>query len=152
MSFQTEYSVLRVCWWKKISYDEFLNPYFSFKNLSYELFVVEQVDEKPRIVDCHRIGGVKEGVNRPIKITLGSSDIVQRVLRNAGRLKRSEKFKGVYLSADRTVEERTARKELVMQLKQKREREPAMYHFIKNGTIFSRGNSVGSWCIIWFIL
>ena len=107
--------------------------------------IFEQVEEKPRIVDCHRIGEAKDGVHRPIKVTLASSDSVQRVLRNAGRLKRSESFKAVFIAADRTVEERAARKELVAQLKQKREREPGLYHFIRNGTILSRsGSHVGS--------
>ena len=102
--------------------------------------VFEQVEEKPAIVDCHRIGRAREGVTRPVKVILASGDVAQRVVKNAGRLKRSEKFKEVYLSADRTIEERRARKELVVRLKEKRDSEPELHHFIRNGTIFSRKN------------
>lgn len=103
--------------------------------------ILEQVEEKPRITDCYRIGMAKEGATRPIKVTLSSSDGVQRVLRKAGLLKKSENLKRVYLAADRTMEERTARNELVKQLKQKRETEPGLYHFIRNGVILSRNQA-----------
>ena len=99
--------------------------------------IFEQVQENPTIVDCHRIGRAKEGVTRPVKVILASGDIAQRVLKNAGRLKSNERFKKVYLSADRTIEKRRARKELVEKLKQKRDSQPGLHHFIRNGAIFS---------------
>ena len=75
---------------------------------------------------------------RPIKFTLCSSDAVQRVLSRAGRLKtEGEQYRGVYLSVDKTLE-RSARKKLVQELKQKqkRETEPELNHLIRNNTIF----------------
>ena len=67
-----------------------------------------------------------------------SADTVQRVLRKAGRLKKSENHKEVFLAADRTEEERTARRELVSLLKRKRETEPKQLHFIRDNTIITR--------------
>ena len=104
------------------------------------LDVFESLDEKPRITECVRLGSKKEGVVRPVKVTLGSSESVHRVLSRAGQLKGFQQYRGVYLSADRTRDERLARKNLVEQLKQKREAEPEHYHFIRNDIILSRRN------------
>ena len=100
--------------------------------------IFECLEEKPKIGDCYRLGGEKNGVTRPIKVTLSSSEAVSKVLSKAGRLKSVEQLSGVFLSPDRTAEERAARKKLVEQLKQKREAEPDLHHFIKNNVVFSR--------------
>ena len=47
----------------------------------------------------------------------------------------------MYLAAERNVEERSESTKLVLQLKQKREAEPRLYHFIKTGKILSRRQS-----------
>ena len=60
---------------------------------------------------------MKEGGIRPTKATLTSTDAVNRVLSKVGRLKRTEQYRVVFLSADKTVEE---------------EAEPYLYNFIKN--------------------
>ena len=104
------------------------------------MYKLRGLDEKPRITECVRLGSKKEEVVRPVKVTLGSSESVQRVLSRAGQLKGFQQYRGVYLSADRTREERLARKNLVEQLKQKREAEPEHYHFIRNDIILSRRN------------
>ena len=105
------------------------------------LNIFESLDEKPRITECVRLGSKREGVVRPIKVTLGSSETVHRVLSKAGQLQKSQQHRGIYLSVDRTQEERLARKKLVEQLKQKREAEPEHYHFIRNNTILSRSKT-----------
>jgi hypothetical protein len=102
------------------------------------LEIMATVDEKPRLAECCRLGGKVEGKVRPIKVTLYSADTVQRVLRKGGRLMKSENHREVFLAADRSEEERTARRELVVLLKEKRAAEPKKLHFIRNNEIISR--------------
>ena len=96
------------------------------------LNIYESLDEKPTMTECVRRGSKREGVVRPIKVTLGSLETVHRVLSEAGQLQKSQQHRGIYLSVDRTQEERQACKKLVEQLKQKREAKPEHYHFIRN--------------------
>ena len=91
----------------------------------------------PRVSEVSRIGKVAEGKVRPIKVTLCSSDAVFNVLGKAGKLMRTEDYKKVYISVDRTFEERAARKQLVEQLKRKRGTQPDQNHVIKNNQIVS---------------
>ena len=105
------------------------------------LDIFESLDEKPQMSECVRLGRKREGAVRPIMVKLGSSETVQRVLFKARCLKGSEQYNGVYFSVDRTVEERATRKQLVEQLKIKREAEPELFHFIKNDQIFSRSRA-----------
>ena len=72
------------------------------------------MDERPIITECARLGSKREGVVRSIKVTLGNSETVHRVL--SRKLKKFQQHRGVYLSVDRTQEERLARKKLVEQL------------------------------------
>ncbi len=83
--------------------------------------VFETIGEKPHLAECSRIGRVASGSVRPIKVTLSSADTVQRILRKSGLLKKSANMKTVFLAADRTKEERATRKELVNEMKQKRQ-------------------------------
>ena len=78
-----------------------------------------------------------DDVPRPVKFTLSSTDHVSQVLRNAKRLRIKEGFKSVYLSPDRTFNERKAHKELLEQLAEKRISEPTKSHYIKNNKVFS---------------
>ena len=54
------------------------------------------------------------------KFLLKNSDVEHQILRKAKRLRGTEGYKSVYISLDRTIEEQTACKEVVTQLKQKR--------------------------------
>ena len=67
-----------------------------------------EIDEKPIIKDCCRVGGIKVESTRPVKFSLSSTDMVQQVLRKARRLRLKEKYKSVYIFPDRTFEERQA--------------------------------------------
>ena len=102
------------------------------------LDILEQVDEKPRVAECRRMGEAKSEVVRPIKVVFYSADTAQRVLRKSGRLKKTENHHAVFLSADRTIEERATRRQLVEQLKQKRKQDPELYYFVRNDKICSR--------------
>ena len=99
--------------------------------------LLTEIDEKPRIRDCCRIGIVKPDKCRPIKFTLSSNDHVRQILKKCKSLRTKEGFKSVYISPDRSVEERKAFKKLVEELKQKRISEPGHVHTIKNNKISS---------------
>ena len=104
------------------------------------LEVLEHVDEKPRIVSCCRMGrNVSDGgpAVKPIKLTLSGSDHVRQVLSKARRLREVEGYDSVYISPDRSAEQRAAFKKLVLAVKQKRQLEPGRVHVIRNNKIVS---------------
>ena len=78
-------------------------------------------------------------MKRPIIFSVKSTDIVYQILKKAKRLKDIyiyiECFKTVYISPNRTPEERVSRQKLVSELKQKRLAEPSERYFIRKGEI-----------------
>ena len=99
--------------------------------------ILGDLDEKPRIVECRRIGDLQHGKRRPIKIRLSSSDAVHQVLRRAKDLKQSETNSTTYIVRDRTKAERDAHNSLVEEMKLEMKNEPKMYHYIRRGAVFS---------------
>ena len=73
--------------------------------------------QKPRTVDCCRLGKETEGSLRPVKVTLSSPSIVSEVLRNFKLLKDAEGCRQISIFPDKSVEQRKAQKELVEQLR-----------------------------------
>ena len=61
--------------------------------------------------------------------------MVYQILRKAKRLKDIEGLKTVYLSPNRTLEERISRQKLVTELKKKRSDDPSGSYFIRKGEI-----------------
>lgn len=104
--------------------------------------IFEHLGEKPKL-EASRLG--KKSVQatvRPVKVTLSSSTCVKLILSKARQLRSSEKFRTVFLSPDRTLEERSKHKELVAELKQKIIQEPHVKHFIREGKIVTVNNPV----------
>ena len=99
--------------------------------------VLVEIDEKPLIKDCCRIGDTKDKAIRPVKFSLSCSDHVMQILRNVKKLRTKEGFKSVYICPDRSVAERKAYKKLYDELKQKRLSESDKVHAIKNNKIVS---------------
>ena len=99
--------------------------------------ILEQLEEKPRITGCRRIGQRVLGVStkRPIIFSVKSTDIVYQILKKAKRLKDIEGFKTVYISPNRTIEERVSRQKLVNELKERRLGDPSGRYFIRKGEI-----------------
>ena len=64
-----------------------------------------------------------------------SQDNVYQILRKASTLRNFEDYKKVFLSPDRTVEERVNRKKLVDLLKEKRGADPNNSYVIRKGEI-----------------
>ena len=101
--------------------------------------VFESVGEKPRH-DSVRIGSrpsSKAERHRPVKVRLADSSHVIQILRSAKKLKETDTYRKVFLSPDRSLEERKLRREAVACLKKKLDAEPNSRHFIKDGKVVS---------------
>ena len=97
--------------------------------------VLEQIDEKPQVKQCRRIGQPNAGAARPIIFCVRSPDIVYQILKKAKQLRDIEGYKTIYISPNRTREERIARQKLVSELKEKRRGDQNSRYFIRKGEI-----------------
>ena len=70
-------------------------------------------------------------------MTFESKESAVLVLSCAKKLRQLSDYKSVYISPDRSAEERVARRRLVSELKEKIVSEPELYHFIQNGKLQS---------------
>ena len=73
-------------------------------------------DITPKIKNISRIGQFDQDKSRPIKVEFSSYSSVANILKNARKLKLNSDFKAVYLSPDRTKEQRTAHSKLVKKM------------------------------------
>ena len=103
--------------------------------------ILLDINEKPRVVECIRIGTSRVGSVRPIKVKLFSADAVSSVLRSAKHLKNSDRNKNTFIAPDRTQTEQAAHKKLVERMKAMMTEEPDKYHYIRRGAIRSVHNS-----------
>ena len=105
--------------------------------------VLFQLNLKPKVDVCRIGSGVqstsKDSANkpRPVKVTVASTAIVKEVLSRAKYLKNCSGFGGVYLSPDRSVEQRAEHRKLVLELKQRLVDQPGKRHFIRGNTVVS---------------
>ena len=105
------------------------------EDLSVEVSeVFRHLEEKPRF-EAARLGKSKPETARPVKVTLSSSTAAQLILSKSRKLKESEKYKTVFLSPDRTAEERVKHWELVAEMKRRNAEEPQKRHIIKAGEV-----------------
>ena len=74
---------------------------------------------------------------KPVKALFSNSSTANVILTRAKNLKQSDLYSTVYISPDRSPEERVAHKQLVLQLKKKRDSERESHHFIRDGKICS---------------
>ena len=97
--------------------------------------VLEILGEKPKF-KATRIGQQGAGnTKRPIKVSFRDSNVSRQVLKKASRLRSSDSHSSVYISPDRTIEQRNIHRDLVIELKRKRTDEPDKTHFIRNGRV-----------------
>lgn len=101
------------------------------------LDILAHLDEKPRIIECYRVGRPQQGAARPVRFTLSSSDLAHQILRKAAKLKSVDGYNYIYISPDRTFEQRLAHRTLIEELKKKRSEEPEKLHVIRNFRIIS---------------
>lgn len=72
---------------------------------------------------------------RPVKVSFDRSETVYDIMKVAKNLKTDEKYRNVYLSMDRTPEQRAERKKLVEKMKAKIKEHPNRKFYIKSGTV-----------------
>ena len=84
--------------------------------------ILLELSEKPKIMEARRIGVFAEGKTRPVILTVGSSLAANQIISKRRKLRESAVFKTVYISPDRTMEERQARRAVIEQRKQEREK------------------------------
>ena len=99
------------------------------------LNILEHLEEKPKIVSCCRIGQQKSGTVRPIRLRFQNSVTAYQILNKAKKLKDIDAYKSVYLSPDRSPEERDTRRKLVEELKRKRLSDPNSSYHIRRGKV-----------------
>ena len=102
--------------------------------------IMENLNEKPAILNISRVGKTTEDKYniRPIKISLHSADMVQQLLRKSSLLKDVGGYGEIYLSPDRSPQERATYKKLREQLMCKSKEEPNKVHYIRNNRLVSR--------------
>ena len=83
----------------------------------------------------YRLGKYKEGSNRPVKLRLSGREFRDQILSRKSTLKDSVSHKDIYISPDRSPEERDERRKLVVQLKERKEAEPGKTFGIRGGKV-----------------
>ena len=105
----------------------------SDSTLVKELF--EQLSEAPVLSEVARLGKRGgEGV-RPVRVVLRNREVARTILGKSATLKDSDQYQSVFVAPDRSVEERTERRELVAKLREKRDNEPDKVWRIRRGSI-----------------
>ena len=80
------------------------------------------INVKPKF-EAVRIG---YGKKRPVKVTMQNTDAVFEVIKAAKGLKNNEEYCDVFITEDRTIEERESRKKLVLEMKEKISEDPSI--------------------------
>ena len=97
--------------------------------------VLEVLGEKPKF-SAVRIGQQRsDNAKRPIKVSFKNSSVTRQVLSKAPKLRSSDTHGSVYISPDRTPEQRILHRDLVIELKKRRTDEPDKTHFIRSGRV-----------------
>ena len=91
-----------------------------------------------QVRDYCRIGVPAPGKTRPVKVSFGSKDDAQAIIRGAKNLRTCEKYQKVFIAPNRTSEERIKRRKLVQLLREKKSKEPEKHHFIYRDAVCSR--------------
>ena len=76
------------------------------------LSVIQHTGEKPKLVTCRRLGERNGEKGRPMKVTFQTAEMARTVLANSAKLRQVEGYSRVYLSPDRTFDQRKERKRL----------------------------------------
>jgi hypothetical protein len=75
---------------------------------------------KPIVKDYCRVGTLKSGKNRPMKVCFKSSEEAHTTIRRANSLKTSAKYEKVFIAPDRSPAERAQGRKLVQPLRGER--------------------------------
>ena len=97
-----------------------------------------EIDEKPSF-EAVRIGlHTEKEKTRPVKVSLRNVETVHRILTKAKNLRNSADYRKVYISPDRTPEERAQHRQLVLEMRQLAADNPDQHFVIHRGAICKR--------------
>ncbi|KAL5269389.1 hypothetical protein ACHWQZ_G003021 [Mnemiopsis leidyi] len=97
--------------------------------------IFSQLGEKPMFSIPCRVGKPVSGSVRPVKVSFPSASVVPALLKKSPNLRQSDTYKNIFITPDRSREERVARRALIQELRQKRKDEPDLTFFIKSGKV-----------------
>ena len=97
--------------------------------------VLSRLGENPMFSIPQRVGILNGQKVRPVKIAFTSATVVTGLLRKSHLLRTADGYSSVYISPDRSMEERTVRKELVNVLRRKRNEKPDLKFAIRDGKV-----------------
>lgn len=101
--------------------------------------VAERVGRAPPNTRATRSSVKKRPATRPVKVCLSSPALVRKILSRARELRDSSKFSRVFICPDRSSEQRVKQRNLVQELKKRKEDDPrkTQSHYIRGGTVHS---------------
>ena len=105
--------------------------------------VLNVLGEKPHF-EADRIGVQREGATRQVIVKLRSGVVAAGIRRNAGKLKKTDLFKTVYICPDRTLMQRKEHKECVAELRRRCDDQPNRLHVIRDGEVVSMDKDKGT--------
>ena len=98
--------------------------------------VLLEVNQKPRLRQVVRLGQ-QMGRCRPVRVSLENSDTVHSILKDSTKFKTSTMYSKVFISPDRTPEERIEHSELVREMKSKIQSDSSKHWKINKGKVVS---------------
>ena len=93
-----------------------------------------ELEEAPKVKSVERLGKQNSSA-RPVKVVLRNRDAQMSIMSKKALLKGNEKFGKVFISPDRSVEERKERKQLVDKLKEMIKRSPGTHYIIRGNRV-----------------
>ena len=96
-----------------------------------------EISQKPTF-EAARVGKETKDKIRPIKVSLRNSSTVHQILVKAKELKSSNHHRTVYITPDRSPDERVKHKELIAELKRISKEDHSKHYYVRSGQIFSR--------------
>ena len=97
--------------------------------------VFRHLDEQPFFTVPLRVGGAESGKVRPVKVSPSSQDSVFTFLKKSKLLEEMTEFGYIFLSPDRTCDERVERRKLVDELRKKRSESPEKTFIIRKSAV-----------------
>ena len=100
--------------------------------------VFQEFGEKPRL-DASRLGEKKDNAARarPVRVTLYSAATAKNILAKTKALKKTVRYSSVFITPDRSPEQREAHRQLVQELKKRTTEKPTERHYISGGRVWS---------------
>ena len=100
--------------------------------------VFQEFGEKPRL-EASRLGEKKENSTRvrPVRVTLYNAATAKQILAKTKTLKKTARYSSVFVTPDRSPEQREVHRQLVQELKRRTADKPTERHYISGGKVWS---------------